>query len=77
MTESITTAGKSCPAGHFACVEELARCPRCGQALNRAADLQEWAVERALDTDATIEAVHGEAATALAQGDAIGALLRY
>ena len=77
LADGETASGWVCPAGHFASIEKLAACPQCGAKLKRTADLQEWAAERALDTDAAIESVQGEAAAALATGGAIGALLRY
>jgi peptide chain release factor subunit 1 len=77
LVDGAAQAGRTCAAGHFACVESLSACPLCGKPLEAAIDLQEWAVRRALDTDATIESVQGEAADALATGGAIGALLRY
>jgi peptide chain release factor subunit 1 len=73
-----TRAGRACPAGHTATIEPLAACPFCGGPLDPVADLAEWAVEKALDSDARIETMHAYAAEALGErADGIGAVLRW
>jgi peptide chain release factor subunit 1 len=62
--------------GYLTSVEH-ADCPLCGQALVRQEDIVEIAVERALDQEAQVEVVRGEARSLLAQHGHIGALLRY
>ena len=69
--------GSACPAGDFASIEKLSQCPVCGQLLQHVPDLAEWAVERALETDAMIETVHQDAEAALAEEAGIAAVLRY
>ena len=70
-------SGSACPAGDFASIERLSHCPVCGQLLQHVPDLTEWAVERALETDAMIETVHQDAEAALAEEAGIAAVLRY
>lgn len=75
--EGITRRGRVCPTGHFAAVEAIARCPICGARTDGRLDLAEWAVERAYDTDASVEEVRAAAARALRREGGIGAVLRY
>jgi peptide subunit release factor 1 (eRF1) len=73
-----TRAGRVCPAGHTATIEPITTCPFCGGGLEAVTDLAEWAVEKALDSDARIETMHAYAAETLAErGDGIGAVLRW
>lgn len=78
LAEGRTQQGRVCPKGHAAVLEKLAACPFCGGPLEAVGDLAEWAVEKALDTDARVETVQGQAAKGLVEhGDGIAAALRY
>jgi hypothetical protein len=78
LAEGRTQRGRVCPKGHAAVLEKLAACPFCGGRLEAVGDLAEWAVEKALDTDARVETVQGQAAEGLVEhGSGIAAALRY
>jgi peptide subunit release factor 1 (eRF1) len=78
LAEGPARRGSVCPTGHAAVLEALSACPFCGGPLELVDDLAEWAVEKALETDARVETVRGEGAQNLtARGDGIGAVLRY
>jgi len=77
LIEPAAQRGRACPAGHFAAVRALRRCPVCGGPVDNVADLGEWAVERAFDTDCAVETVRGQAAQVLQGVGGIGAVLRY
>ena len=77
LTEGATRRGWGCPSGHFAGPTSRKVCPLCGIRIDAVPDLAEWAVERAFDTDASVETVRGEAARQLRKEGSVGALLRY
>jgi peptide subunit release factor 1 (eRF1) len=78
LAEGPARGGSVCPTGHAAMLEALSACPFCGGPLELVDDLAEWAVEKALETDARVETVRGEGAQNLtARGAGVGALLRY
>lgn len=78
LSAGCTRAGRVCPAGHTATIEPIMMCPFCKSPLEPVDDFAEWAVEKALDTDARIATMHAHAAEGLTErGDGIGAVLRW
>jgi len=72
-----TAPGFECRNCHFLTTVEHPSCPVCGASMEPVGDVVEGAVERALDQQAQIEVVRGEARARLAEHGHIGALLRY
>lgn len=70
--------GFECPNCHYLVATEMVRCPLCDTPLDPQVDIVERALERAIEQQASIEVVRGEAARRkMAEHGHIGALLRY
>ena len=76
LVEGQRASGHVCPDGHFAVIEQVERCPFCGEPDWPVDDLAAWSLRRAFATGAAVEFVRGEAAEALRPHGA-GAVLRY
>jgi peptide chain release factor subunit 1 len=77
VEEDFRQPGFECPHCQFLVAIETVHCRLCGTALDPQVDIVERAAERAIDQQATIEVLRGEARQALAAHGHIGALLRY
>jgi peptide subunit release factor 1 (eRF1) len=77
VEEDFRQPGFECPNCQYLVAIETAHCPLCDTPLDPQVDIVERAVERAIDQQATIEVLRGEARQALAAHGHIGALLRY
>jgi peptide chain release factor subunit 1 len=77
VEEDFRQPGFECPNCQFLVAIETAHCPLCDTQLDPQLDIVERAAERAIDQQATIEVLRGEARQALAAHGHIGALLRY
>jgi peptide subunit release factor 1 (eRF1) len=77
VEEDFRQPGFECPHCQYLVAMATARCPLCDTPLDPQLDIVERAVERAIDQQATIEILRGEARQALAVHGHIGALLRY
>jgi peptide subunit release factor 1 (eRF1) len=77
VEEDFRQPGWGCPHCQYLGASETVRCPLCDTALDPQIDIVERAAERAIDQNATIEVLRGEARQALAAHGHIGALLRY
>jgi peptide subunit release factor 1 (eRF1) len=75
LADGVTIAGFGCPDGHAA-VRHGDRCPICNKAMEPERDLAAAAVQFAMQTDAHIEFVRGEAAELL-RPHGVAAVLRY
>lgn len=76
LAADFTVKGSECPRCPRLLLE-TDRCPACGEATVVLLDLRERIVERALEEGARVEIVSGEAATALASHEGLGAWTRY
>jgi peptide subunit release factor 1 (eRF1) len=76
LVDGVTIAGFACPDGHAVVKRRVDRCPVCDKATEPEPDLAAAAVQLAMQTDAHIEFVRGEAAELLRPHGA-AAILRY
>ena len=76
LVDGVTVAGCACPDGHAIVRWRVDQCPVCDKAMEPEPDLGAAAVHLAMQTDARIEFVRGEAADLLRPHGA-GAILRY
>ena len=77
LVEGLRKRGRSCPRGHLAAGRGSRLCSLCQEPLGASRDLTEAAVGTALDTQASVEMVRGQAARRLRTEGGICAILRY
>lgn len=77
VAEGVTQRGWACPTGHFATIQPMVTCPMCSDEIQPVANLAEWAVKSAFDTEATVETLRGEPRRQLTAEGGVGAVLRY
>ncbi len=77
LVEGLRKRGRSCPRGHIAAGRASRLCSPCQEPVGASHDLTEAAVGTALDTQAGVEMVRGQAARRLRNEGGICAILRY
>ncbi len=77
LVEGLRKRGRNCPRGHLAAGRGSRLCSLCQEPVGASQDLTEAAVGAALDTQASVEMVRGQAARRLRNEGGICAILRY
>ncbi len=77
LVDRLRKRGRSCPGGHMAAGRGPLLCSLCQEPVGASRDLIEAAVGAALDTQASVEMVRGQAARRLRNEGGICAILRY